>query len=78
MGIESGEFSNILAGNKLEKVYEDFMQKADEFINQQKVPVWFKPFLDMFRQFTKEVLLSMDELQSDIAVQKKVTDNLCS
>ena len=65
-----------LTSSFIEERYQAFLVDVDSFTTNQKTPAWFKPFFDLFKDFMKDVTSSINTLESQLGVQKKVTDAL--
>ena len=55
-----------------------FNSKLHNLLKNNSVPKWFKPFVEVIQTFGKEVRFEFDKLEASSAVQKTVTENLCS
>ena len=65
-----------LAENNFEEIVSTFIENVNSFVESNKVPAWIKPFLDLIKQFSNDIAVSFMELESNLGVQKAVTDAL--
>ena len=64
--------------DSIEGKYEVFLQKVDAFLEHQKVAVWFKPFLELVKNFMNDIVVSINVIEGKLAVQRSVTDALAT
>ena len=69
--------------SKFQEKLTKFTSSLNTLTENQKIPQWFKPFMESFKNFAKDVSDTFDELNKNqakldgcLAVQKSVTDAL--
>ena len=59
--------------SNFEEIVSTFVENVNSFVENNKVPGWIKPFFDIVKKFSKDIGVSLSELESNLGVQKAVT-----
>ena len=54
----------------------ELSEKLGSFHENNKIPGWFKPFIELMKSFLKNVAVSFNDMEGSLAVQKAVIDAL--
>ena len=66
-----------LSASNFEGKTSAFVTSLNKMVaSNNKIPVWFKPFLDLVKDFVSDISLTFTQLEGSLAVQKAVTDAL--
>ena len=68
--------SNPSLTDAIEGKFKAFLTDIEKFQETQKIPGWFKQFFDPLKTFLMDVTNSVSTLESQLAIQKSVTDAL--
>ena len=61
---------------RFEEKVSTFTDNMNSFVQNNKIPGWFKPFIDQVKKFSKDVATTFGELEGVISVQEAVTKAL--